>query len=51
VASVKKIDIANSILYDFNEGQINIMHVMVNGKRQSLKLNNPDKQASLTFNS
>jgi hypothetical protein len=49
VASVKKLDITNSILYDFNEGQINIMHIIVNGKRQSLKLNNPDKQANLTF--
>jgi hypothetical protein len=51
VVSLKKLDIINSILYDFNEGQINIMHVVVNGKRQSLKLNNPDKQASLAFNS
>lgn len=49
VASVKKLDIGNSILYDFNDGQINIMHAVVNGKRHSTKLNYPDKQVSLSF--
>jgi hypothetical protein len=49
VPSIKKVDINNSILYDFNEGQINIMHVVVNGKRHSTKLNYPDKQVSVSF--
>lgn len=49
IASVKKIDLSNSILHDFTEEQINIMHVTVNGKRQSVKLNYPDKTSSLNF--
>jgi hypothetical protein len=49
ISSLKKIDIDNSLLYDFNENEINIMHVTVNGKRQSTKVNYPDKSASLSF--
>jgi hypothetical protein len=49
IPSLKKIDISNSLLYDFNENEINIMHVTVNGKRQSTKVNYPDKSASLNF--
>ena len=49
VPSVKKIDINNSILYDFNNTEINIMHVVVNGHRQSTKLDYPNTNASFTF--
>lgn len=49
VPSLKKIDIANSLLYDFTADQINIIHVIVNGKRQSTKLDYPDKNVSLSF--
>jgi hypothetical protein len=49
VKAIKKINISNSILYDFNEGEINIVHVMVGGKRHSTKLNFPDKQAAFNF--
>ena len=49
VASLKKLDITNSILHDFNDTQINIMHVVVNGKRQSTKLDYPDTAASFSF--
>jgi hypothetical protein len=49
VASVKKIDIQNSILHDFNDTQINIIHVVVNGRRQSTKLDFPNTQASFSF--
>lgn len=49
VNTVKKINISNTILYDFNEGEINIMHVVVGGKRHSTKLNYPDKQAAFSF--
>ena len=49
VPSVKKIDISNSILHDFNNTQINIMHVVVNGHRQSTKLDYPNTAASFTF--
>ena len=49
ISSLKKIDITNSLLYDFTKDQINIIHVMVNGKRQSTRLNYPDKNASFGF--
>jgi hypothetical protein len=49
VSSVKKLDIANTILYDFTEDQINIMHVTVGGKRQSTKLNFPERNTSLSW--
>jgi hypothetical protein len=46
VAAPKKLDITNSILHDFKEEQINIIHVTINGKRQSTKLDFPDTQAT-----
>ena len=49
VSTVKKLDIANTILYDLTEDQINIMHVTVGGKRQSTKLNFPERNASLSW--
>jgi hypothetical protein len=47
--TIKKLDVTNSILQDFNNTQINIMHVMVNGSRKSYKLDFPNKQASFNF--
>ncbi|MGZ8536963.1 MAG: DUF6702 family protein [Flavisolibacter sp.] len=49
ISSVKKIDISNSILYDFNENEINIMHVTINGNRKSTKVNFPEKSVSLSW--
>jgi hypothetical protein len=49
IPSVKKMDIENSILQDFTNQQINIMHVTINGKRQSSKLDFPNKKASFNF--
>jgi len=49
LATLKKLDITNSLLQDFNNTQINIMHVVVNGNRKSYKLDFPNKQASFTF--
>jgi hypothetical protein len=49
ISSLKKIDIFDSLLHDFTSDQINIIHVIVNGKRQSTKLDYPDKQASFNF--
>ena len=49
VASVKSITAVNSLLHDFIEQQINIMHVTVGGKRQSTKLDYPDTKASFQF--
>jgi len=47
--AVKKLDVTNSILHDFNSGQINIMHVVVNENRKSYKLDYPNSQASFSF--
>lgn len=49
VASVKKLEVVNSLLYDFTEDQINIMHVIVGGKRQSTKLNFPARNAAFQY--
>jgi hypothetical protein len=49
IAALKKMDIKNSILHDFNNTQINIMHVVVNGHRQSTKLDFPNTDASFNF--
>jgi len=45
----KKIDVVNSILYEAYDSQINLMHVSVSGKRQSTRLNYPDKEAGFSF--
>lgn len=49
ISSLKKIDITNSLLHDFTSDQVNIIHVMVNGKRQSTKLDYPNRNASFIF--
>jgi hypothetical protein len=48
-SSVKSLDINNSILYDFNEGQINIVHAIVGGKRQSMKISYPESAVSFKW--
>jgi hypothetical protein len=49
IPSVSTIDLRNSLLYDFTDKQINIMHVMVNGVRKSYKLDYPKTEASFSF--
>jgi hypothetical protein len=49
ILALKKIDIYNSLLHDFTSEQINIIHVTVNGKRQSTKLDYPNKNVSFSF--
>ena len=49
ITSVKTIDINNRLLYDFINDQINIMHIIINGKRQSMKLSYPDTKTALVF--
>lgn len=49
IPAVKTIDLTNSLLYDFSDKQINIMHVMVNGVRKSYKLDYPKTEASFSF--
>lgn len=47
--TVKRLDLTNNFLYELTQDQINIMHVTINGKRQSTKLNYPDTKTSLQF--
>ena len=49
VPDLKKIEINNSILYDFVSEQINILHVTLNGNRKSIKLVNPSSKVSFNF--
>lgn len=49
VPFVKNIIINNTILQDYKQEQINIMHVIVNGNRKSTKLDYPSNQASFSF--
>jgi len=49
IPSVANISIGNTILYDQFDDQINIMHVIVGGKRKSNKLVYPDKEVNFSF--
>ncbi len=49
VGSFKKIEIFNTMLFEEFNDQINIFHVTVNGKRQSMKLEQPKTELSLNF--
>lgn len=39
----KKVEVAVSLLYNFFDDQMNIIHIIVNGKRESDKLNYPNR--------
>jgi len=45
IASIKKIQVFNNLLYEFNVQQMGIIHAIVNGTRKSSKLNNPQANA------
>ncbi len=49
VSSVKNIEVRNDILYDYKPEQLSLIHVMVNGERQSKKLNNPEDKTVFEF--
>ena len=49
MATVKKLDVTNTILYESRPQQMQIIHVMVNGERKSSHLDNPDEKASFLF--
>ena len=49
IASVKKIEAINSLMYDMFDDQMGIMHVTVNGNRKSTKLDYPSTAASISF--
>ena len=45
----KSFIIENSLLYDVEAEQMNIVHVEVNGNKKSLKVNNPEKDLKFEF--
>lgn len=45
----KKVEVHDDVLYTEHPEQINMLHVTVNGSRQSTKLDNPDADASFNF--
>ncbi len=49
VATMKKIDVQDDILYEYKSEQISIIHLVVNGNRKSTKLVNPDSNFSLNY--
>ena len=49
VGTIKKLDVTNNILHDYNTNQINMLHVMVGGNEQNYKLDYPDKSTSFSF--
>jgi hypothetical protein len=51
ISNVKKIDIINDLLYESFDSEINLMHVMANGSRQSKRVNNPEAHVVFEFNS
>lgn len=49
VNAVQSVDIKTDLLHDFTPQQINIVHCIVGGRRQSTKLDFPNKQASFKY--
>ncbi|MBB2151756.1 DUF6702 family protein [Pedobacter gandavensis] len=46
---IKNIEIKNDVLFSEHDSQSNMIHVTVDGKRKSTKLDNPKSSVSLTF--
>ena len=49
ISTVKNIEIKDDLLYEYKKEQINLLHVTVNSKRKSIKLNNPESKASFKW--
>lgn len=49
IPSVKKIDVVTSLLHDYTDKQVNIIHVIVGGERKSTKLDYPNTVANFSF--
>ncbi len=49
IATVKKVTVADNILYESKPQQMEIIHVTVNGERKSSRLNNPDAAVEFSF--
>jgi hypothetical protein len=49
VTMLKQLNVEDDLLYEYKSEQISLLHVIVDGKRQSTKMNNPDKKALFKF--
>lgn len=49
IVSVKKMEIINHLMHELFTDQINLVHVIVGGKRKSVKLDYPEKEAIMSF--
>ncbi len=49
IAAVKKLEVADNILFEYKKEQISIIHAKVNGNTKSTKLINPEDKASFEF--
>lgn len=49
VSALQKIGINNNLLQDYNENQINLIHIKANGKEEDTKLNYPESKAEFSF--
>lgn len=49
IASIKKVEIVNDILFEYKKEQVNLLHVKANGSRKSAKLNNPEAKVVLEW--
>jgi hypothetical protein len=49
IVSLKKLEITNQFMHELFTDQINLMHVITGGKRKSVKLDYPEKEAVMNF--
>jgi undecaprenyl pyrophosphate synthase len=49
ITSVQKIDVTDSLLYDYSANQVNLVHVRANNKELSYKLDYPNASTSFSF--
>ncbi len=49
IGTVKKIEVTNNILHELFTDQINLMHVIIGGKRKSMKLDYPGTKMEISF--
>jgi hypothetical protein len=48
-APIKQLVIQNNLLFEQHDSQINMIHAIVNGNRQSTKLDNPSSNAAFKY--
>lgn len=49
VSAVKQLSVVNTLLNEYNQNQVNLIHIKVNGKEQNNKLDYPDSKAEFDF--